>query len=261
MTDSLWLNPRLWQLSQEAMTAFMLVLVRMTGLLATLPGLSREGLPLRVRATLALLATLIITPVVPRPEVYPGTVWSLAAVMLGELVAGLLLGMMVAWTLEAVAFAGHLIDLQVGFSFAQILDPSTSQNASLAGVLLLQCATLFIFVSGLHHVMIQALVESYRILPIGGGLPDRATLLIPMLGQLLAKGLQLAFPVLVTLFLLDALAGVASKLMPQLQLFQLTFALKIGVGLAILAYLLRNFADWLMPLLQRAPHEALRLLA
>lgn len=259
--DSAWLNPRLWNLTQEAMTAWMLVLVRMSGLMASLPGLSQEGLPVRIRALFAVFAALVIAPVVGRPKALPNDVWGLAGAMATELAAGLLLGMLVAWTLEAVGFAGHLMDLQIGFSFAQILDPGSNQNASLAGVFLLQCATLFIFVSGLHHTMIQALVESYRILPMGSPMPAHTTQLVPMLGHLLAKGLQLAFPVLVTLFLVDVLAGVSSKLMPQLQLFQLTFSIKIGVGLAILAYLLRSFSDWLMPMLQRVPGDALRLLS
>jgi flagellar biosynthesis protein FliR len=41
---------------------------------------------------------------------------------------------------------------------------------------------------------------------------------------------------------------------------QLAFPLKIAVGLAVLAVLLRSFAGWLEPLVRAAPIEALRLL-
>lgn len=255
-----YMNPRLWAFSQEAVFLWMLVLTRMTGLFATLPGIGQESLPVRVRAMLAALAAMIIAPVIPRPKAFPTGMPDLLALMVLELAAGALMGLVVGWIIEVVGFAGQLMDIQIGFSFAQVLDPGTSNTAGLTSVLLLQMTLVFIFVSGLHHQMILALVESYRILPIGQGMPDRGLALVPLLGQMLARGLQLAFPVLICLFLVDVLAGVSSKLMPQLQIFQLTFPLKIAVGLLILAYIFREFGAWLTVLLQNAPREALRLI-
>ena len=53
-----------------------------------------------------------------------------------------ILGSAVAWILEAVAFGGALMDIQMGYSFAQLLDPATGQSASLSGTLLGQVAAL-----------------------------------------------------------------------------------------------------------------------
>jgi len=49
--------------------------------------------------------------------------------------------------------------------------------------------------------------------------------------------------------------------MPQLQLMQLMFPVKIAVGLAVLAIVLREFPGWLGPLLADIPRTALRLLS
>ncbi len=253
-------NPAVWALTQAKALLWLLVLTRLSGLLAALPGLGQERVPLQVRAALAVLMATIITPVIPGPKALPQSLWDVLAFMVMEFAVGLLLGLLVGWILEAVSMGGYLMDVQMGFSFVQMVDPSTSQTVSVSGVVLVQLSLLFVFLSGLHHQMIQALVESYRIAPLGSGLPGDPQKVVVLLGQMLARGFQLAFPVMLTLFLVDALEGISARFMPQLQLMQLAFPLKIAVGLAVLAVLLRSFAGWLEPLVRAAPIEALRLL-
>lgn len=250
----------LWSLTQARVVLWVLVLVRFTGLMATLPGLGQERLPLPMRAALAMMLAVLLSPVVPGAKPLPTGMWDMLGLMVAELAAGVLLGLFVAWIIEAVAFAGQLMDMQMGFSFAQFLDPSTARSASISGTVLMQLTVLFIFISGLHHQMIYALVESYRILPIGSGLPGNPQQIVMVVGQLLMRGLQLAFPVMLTLFLIDVLEGISARFMPQLQLMQLAFPIKIAAGLAVFGVVLREFQGWLLPLLEAAPREALRFL-
>lgn len=253
-------NLAVWAFTADRVVLWMLVLTRVTGLLAAFPVLGAEQLPLQLRAALAAILATIIVPVVPVPPTLPTGVPALIALMAAELAVGLLLGTVVAWIIEAVAFAGALMDTQMGFSFVQFLDPSTNQTTSVSGSFLVQMASVLIFVTGLHHQMILALVDSYRVAPMGQGVPLQAMGLVLLLGQLLAKGFQLAFPVLAVLFLVDLVLGISGKFMPQLQLLQLSFPLKIAFGMIILGLLLRELAPWLVPLFERAPRIALRLL-
>lgn len=253
-------NLAVWAFTADRVVLWMLVLTRVTGLLAAFPVLGAEQLPLQLRAALAAVLATIIVPVVPVPATLPSGVPALVALMAAELAVGLLLGTVVAWIIEAVAFAGTLMDTQMGFSFVQFLDPSTNQTTSVSGSFLVQMASVLIFVTGLHHQMILALVDSYRVAPMGQGVPLQAMGLVLLLGQLLAKGFQLAFPVLAVLFLMDLILGISGKFMPQLQLLQLSFPLKIALGMVILGLLLRELGPWLVPLFERAPRIALRLL-
>jgi flagellar biosynthetic protein FliR len=254
------MNPAVWAFTGTKAVLWVLVLTRITGLLAGFPMLSSEQMPLQLRVGLGVLLTTVILPVLPVPAVIPSALPELAGLMASELAIGLLLGTVVAWVLEAVAFAGTLMDTQMGFSFVQFLDPATSQSSSVSGSFLTQVATLLVFITGLHHQMILALVESYRIAPLGQGVPLQTMGLVFLLGQLLAKGFQLAFPILAVLFLLDLIMGISGKFMPQLQLLQLSFPLKIALGLVLLGLLLRQFAPWLEPLLEAAPRLSLKLL-
>lgn len=254
-------NPAVWTLTQAKVLLWVMVLTRVTGLLAVLPGLGQERVPVQIRAALAILMALVITPVVPPPAQVPASALELVVFMALELATGLLMGLMVAWIIEAVTFAGQLMDIQMGFSFVQFLDPASGQTTSVTGSILSQLALLFILISGLHHTMILALVESFRIVPMGQGPPLKPQELVAVVGLLLVKGLQLAAPVLLVLFFVDVLEGISAKFMPQLQLIQLSFPIKISVGLVVFAIVIREVGAWIMPLLEWAPRQALRLLA
>ena len=250
----------IWAFTGAKAALWVLVLTRVTGLLAAFPMLGSEQMPLQVRAALGAVLATVLLPVVPVPADLPSSLLGLLGLMASELAVGLLLGTLVAWVLEAVAFAGTLMDTQMGFSFVQFLDPATAQSASVSGSLMMQIAALLVFITGLHHHMILALVDSYRVAPMGQGVPFQVMGLITLLGQLLAKGFQLAFPVLAVLFLMDLVLGISGKFMPQLQLLQLSFPLKIALGLGILGLVLRELGPWLVPLLESAPRMALKLL-
>ena len=250
----------LWAYTGAKAALWVLVLTRITGLLAVFPLLGSEQMPLSVRAALAVMLATVILPVLPVTATLPSGLPEMAALMAVELAIGLLLGTVVAWILEAVSFAGSLMDIQIGFSFVQFLDPATSQTSSVSSSLMLQVAALLIFVTGLHHQMILALVDSYRIAPIGHGIPLQVLGLVTLTGQMLAKGFQLAFPVLALLFLMDLVLGISGKFMPQLQLLQLSFPLKIALGLMLLGLILRELSGWLAPLFAMAPRYALKLL-
>lgn len=259
MTPTL-MNASLWAFTGAKAVLWVLVLTRMTGLLATLPILGSEQVPVQLRAALSALLTTVLLPVIPVPAHLPSGLPELAGLMASELAIGLLLGSVVAWILEAVAFAGTLMDTQMGFSFVQFLDPATSQTSSISGSLLMQVTALLFFLTGLHHQMILALVDSYRIAPMGQGVPFQTFGLVTLIGQMLAKGFQLAFPVLAVLFLIDLILGISGKFMPQLQLLQLSFPLKIALGMTVLGLVLRELGPWLAPLLASAPKLALKLL-
>jgi flagellar biosynthetic protein FliR len=259
MTPTL-LNSSVWAFTGAKAVLWVLVLTRLTGLLAVFPILGSEQMPLQLRAAVGVLLATVLLPVIPVPAAVPTGLPALMGFMASELAIGILLGTVVSWVLEAVAFAGSLMDMQMGFSFVQFLDPATAQTTSISGSLMGQMAALLVFVTGLHHQLILTLVDSYRVAPMGQGVPLQALGLITLIGQLLTKGFQLAFPVLAVLFLLDLVLGISGKFMPQLQLLQLSFPLKISLGALILGLVLRELGNWLAPLFAVVPKLTLKLL-
>lgn len=250
----------MWALTSAKASLWLLVLTRVTGLLAAFPMLGADQLPLRARSALAVLLAGLLLPAVKGPAQMPTGMWDMLPIMGMELAVGILMGSVVGWVLEAIAFGSQLMDTQMGFSFVQIVDPNSNQSTSVSGSILGQMAMLLVFVLGLHHHFIQALADSYRVVPVGAGFPIHASALVMFTGQILTRGVQLAMPVLVVLLLLDVVQGISGKLMPQLQLLQLAFPLKIAMGVVLLGLMLREFPAWLEPLFQRTTRIALELL-
>jgi len=253
-------NPAIWALTQKNAYFWLLVLTRMSGLMITMPLLGQERIPRTVRVAMVGLMTIVIAPVVPRPVEMPQGVWSLTGFMASELFVGLILGTVVSWLIEMVGLAGQILDMQMGFSFAQMIDPVTSQSSAFSGTILVQCTLVFIVVSGLHHRMIMALVGSYNILPMGQAPPIRPLEMITLFSLIMAKAFQLAMPVLLVLIFINVLEAFAAKFMPQLQIIQLAFPLKIAVGLFVFGFMLQELSSWLQPMLERLPEWALRML-
>ena len=182
------LNPAVWAFTEIKVLVWLLTMVRMTGLLAAMPGFGQTRVPLLVRAALAVLLALVLAPVVPLPRELPDGIYQLLGLMLTELAAGAIMGLCVALIIDTLAFAGQLMDTQMGFAFVQFLDPVSAHPVSVSGSVLTQLTMLFILVSGLHHQMILALVESYRILPIGQGLPLKPLALVVQVGLIMVRG-------------------------------------------------------------------------
>lgn len=253
-------SPATWNLATAKLAAWMLVLTRITGLLAAIPGLGNERLPLQVRAAFAALLAASIASALPPMKQLPVGIWDFSTMIAVELAVGLLMGTLVAFVFSAVSFGASLIDIQTGFSFVHFLDPVNPQPAAITGALLAQVVLLLLFATGLHHQMILALADSYRIVPLGGSMSVRGLELVALSGALLGKGLQLAAPVLFALFLVDVLEGFAARFMPQLQLLQLSFPLKIALGVMVLGVVLLELPRWLRPLFQAVPGWAFRIL-
>lgn len=245
-------SPGTWALTQERVLVWMIVLTRLSGLLGTFPGFLEARMPAQVRLALGLLLATVLAPVVPKPAIPMDSVPALLWVMALELGVGLLLGTLVAWILEAVSFAGQLMDTQMGFSFVQLVDPLNAQTSSVSSQIMGQVALLMLFATGLHHTMILAFVDSYRLVPPGHFPEVQPLALVGLLGQFFLRGFMLAFPILAVLFLVDLLMGLSGKFMPQLQLLQLGFPLKIGIGLLLLGLVIRQLGPWMAPLMEAA---------
>ncbi len=89
-------NLAIWAFTADKAVLWVLVLTRLTGMLAAFPLLGADRLPVQLRAALAVLLATIIVPVVPAPATLPTGIPALVALMAGELAVGLLLGTVVA---------------------------------------------------------------------------------------------------------------------------------------------------------------------
>lgn len=190
--------------------------------------------PVRVFIALGLAAFLILAVPVSMPPIADAT--DLAVATLGELLLGasLAFGFLVAYA--ATQVAGRVLDVQLGYGAASVLNPTTQTPAPLIGsVLGMAAIAVFLALDG-HHVLIRALALSVEHYP-PGSLAFELDLAehLKFSGVMFTFGLALAAPVMLSLLLSDIALAVMSRSMPQLNVFVLSFSVKIVLGLIGLA--------------------------
>ena len=91
----------------------------------------------------------------------------LLTLALREFLFGLIIGFLFQIIFFGVEFGGGLIGYQIGFAMVNIIDPTTSASVPIIGQFKLLIATLIFFLINGHHVMLQALFESFKLVPLG----------------------------------------------------------------------------------------------
>ena len=190
--------------------------------------------PVRVIIALALSAFLILAVPVPLPAM--DSAIGLAIGTLGELLIGasLAFGFMVAYA--ATQVAGRVLDIQLGYGAAAVLSPTTQTPSPLVGTVFgMAAVAVFLGMDG-HHVLIRALALSVEHYPPGTlALDLDLGENLKFSGAMFTFGLALAAPVMFSLLLADISLAVMARSMPQLNVFVLSFSVKIVLGLIGLA--------------------------
>src|SRR5579862_4213232 len=146
--------------------SFLLVFVRCSAMLLTSPMFGAQNSPLQVRifSTLAIAGALTC---VLKPTIGPAPteLYALAAAILKEVLAGLLIGTFMSLVLQAAQMAGSIIDLQMGLSMSQELNPLTGVSVTVVSQFKYMLALVVFLSMNCHHEMIIAFARSYQTMP------------------------------------------------------------------------------------------------
>jgi flagellar biosynthetic protein FliR len=214
----------------------LLLATRIAAATALVPVLGPTQIPAPVRVFIALSLAGLMLMAVPAPTPVIESAPALAVATLGELILGASLAFGFAVAYAATQFAGRALDIQLGYGAASVLNPTTQAPSPLLGsVLGMAAVAVFLALDG-HHVLIRALALSAVNYPPGSfsGELDFARHL-EFSGAMFTFGLALAAPVMFSLLFADIALGVMSRSMPQLNVFVLSFSVKIVLGLIGLA--------------------------
>jgi flagellar biosynthetic protein FliR len=190
---------------------------------------------------LALLAYPALSLAAGRAGLEHANAFVLALLLAREVLIGLGVGLVASFAFRAAELAGRLVDVLRGASMAEVLVPTSDERSSPLGALYLLLATLiFLELGGVARVL-EALLGSYDVVPIGGGLPARgvgqmASVVIVASARLLEVALGLAAPVVVALWLTDLALGMVARVAPQVPVYFVGLPAKglLAVGVVLL---------------------------
>jgi flagellar biosynthetic protein FliR len=222
-------------LSTGQFESLLLVLVRVSAMLALVPVFSQTQLPRLTRFGIGALLALIIARTLP-PMAPLGGLGELVVAILAQFFVGLVFGFVAFLLFTGIQFAGEIIDIQIGFAVVNIVNPLTSQSVTVIGEFELALATLLYLAADAHHVLIAGIVGSFTLVPLPfAGAPELvAGDVMRFFSQALFIVFQIAAPVAVALFLVNVMLGLMARVAPQMNVFIVGFPMQITVGLVML---------------------------
>lgn len=215
-----------------------MVFARLGSAVMVLPGFGELTIPARVRLGFALALTFVMYPLVaaavPPP---PAGVYGLAGLLIGEMLIGIAIGLVARLLVSSLQVGGTIIAFNTGLGSAQLFDPNAGQQGAITGAFLTTLGVTVLFTTNMHHLMISALADSYRMFVPGAALPigDFSEMASRVVAQSFSIGFQIALPMIVVGTIIYLAMGLMARLMPQIQVFFIALPVQILVGFAILA--------------------------
>ncbi|MGE0199550.1 MAG: flagellar biosynthetic protein FliR [Candidatus Melainabacteria bacterium] len=248
-------------LSQFApqLDAMLLVFARVLAFLVTGPVFNRRNIPIVVKVSMAVMLTGSLWGSVSLAHALPATdalygafhkgyasVFYLQLAM--NVTVGVVIGFIASMVLEVIYSAGNLMNNQIGLSSAVFFDPASGrQTMVLESLFSYMAIVTFMELGGLHW-MVLALQKSFVTFPL---LYTRQPLFevidmsyfVGLSGDVFTVAVQMMAPVLVVTMAMDLILGIVNRAAQQMPVFQLSFALKPAVGVAVLLMTLPIFVQ------------------
>lgn len=232
----------LYDILQGQVAAFLLVLTRSCGIFFISPFFGSMNVSNRLRATAAIVFATVLFPVVVKESVIqvPETLLPFAFTVAKEMFVGWLIGLIAYVTLAAVHMAGKIMDMQVGFAVVNMMDPTTMQQTGLIGTFLYNLTIIYFLVTNGHHVILSALAESFRIIPLDSMVWSQSLpqLINNLTAGIFLNGMKIAMPVTFAILLTNVGMGILARTMPQMNIFVVGIPMQLMIGTSMISMIL-----------------------
>ncbi len=233
----------------SSFTEFLLVWIRVLGLFLTAPIFNSRIIPALVKIGFSFLFAMVIFPTLTFDFREPPVLGMYLLTVMSELLLGLSLGFVTNLVFSALQIAGEIIDFQMGFTYANVVDPLSNLGASVMGQFYFVVAILYYLGIGGHYLTLQGLVRSFQVIPLGAFTlqPVMFPSFLILFREVMLMALQLGAPIIAALFLANLTLAILSRVVPQMNVFIVGLPLNVGVGLFLSLMML----PYLFPLLEK----------
>ena len=227
-----------YNIALDQFELFILILMRMASFVFAAPFFNTANTPKRLRVGLAFFLSIIVYTLHPDMNVEYNGLIEYAGLVVIESVVGILLGAMASFCVQIIQFAGKLVDMDIGISMAQIMDPTTKVQVGIMGNFYYYMLMLLLIVSGLHQYLVAAIIETYNVMPIGGvkfGMSVYTTVL-NFMSDYFVIGFRIELPIFAATLLLNCILAIIARVAPQMNMFVVGMQLKIFVGIFVILF-------------------------
>lgn len=233
----------------EKIIEAVLVFIRIGAILFALPIFGDQPTSVKLRVLLSIALASVVYPIVPNHwmKVPPAEALEFAIVVIKEILIGVLIGYVTRIAFDGLIMAAHICGYQMGFGTAGLLIQDAGAQMSSFEALHRIIVILIFFTLNLHHLFINALFETFNVIPAGGAVLNGGLgqMLIEITANMFFVSIQLAAPILIALTFTMAALGLVARTVPQMNVFTMSFPLSFFIGLITYIAVLPFFPGWL----------------
>lgn len=225
---------------------FALIVMRMTGAMVFNSLFGSSHVPGTVRGALVFfLSLLLYTWTGGYLAAEPVGMLDFVIMLLKELLVGFAMGFGMELTTMIIRYASTLIDYSMGLSMAQMYDPFSGTQMSVSVMLFYTTMMLLFFAKDGHLRYLEIVFESANRIPFGQVqiTQELPRYILQYFEQCIVLGVQIAMPVLGVELVCEFLIGILMRVIPQINIFVVSFAVKILVGLILILILFNPIAS------------------
>jgi flagellar biosynthetic protein FliR len=235
-------------LAQDYATSFFLHVLRAGAFFAVVPLFGRQADSFVLRLVLSIAIGGVFWWVGDQRIDTPGNVLALGVIGMREVVIGIALGFALSTMTSMLVSAGEIVSSEMGFSMARTMNPESGIDATVVSQLLQVVGFLMILQFDLHHEALRVLEQTYRACPIGQpfDLEPICLGLQTLIGGSVQLAVQYCFPILGLMLLLSVGMVLLGRAVPQINLQEFGFALRVLLALGAMAWFLVEGAPFLL---------------
>lgn len=230
-------------LPQGTLDYYLLLFLRVSGVLFTSQLFGRKNVPQIVKISYCLSLTAVFAMASPPIPIVYGTVVELVLKAALELIFGVILGYVTAAFFQLVFTSGNMMDMQIGFGMVNVFDPGSNLQVPVTGNLLSIAMLMCFFVTDGHQKLFSLLLRSLSRVPVGQVTlnPQLAAVAAELFSASFLLAVQVAMPVIAAALLAEVAMGIMIRTVPQLNMFVVGIPVKLLMGLILLYVMLPGY--------------------
>lgn len=209
---------------------------RISGLFLAVPFFSSFMIPARIKVFFIFALSWVCAPFVPAQLSFEHFDGMYLVYIIQELFFGLLMGFVLQLVFQVFVLGGQLISMQAGLGFAVMVDPSSKASVPLISQFYLMMVTLVFLALNGHLAVLDALISSFDIMPVGQSTLNNDTVwrVILFSGWMFKEAVLVSIPALLSLLMVSLSFGIMTRVAPALNIFSLGFPITLMMGMLIL---------------------------
>ena len=214
--------------------ALILVFIRLTSFFLVAKSLFPKGTPPILKGAIGMILSFsIISGINYQVVLEINNNYMLVYSVISEIMSGVILGFIANMIFDFIRMAGGYMDIQIGLSMMNMLDPSSETTSTPFSNLSYFISMVIFFIIYGHHLLIKCLIQSFKVVNIGQNIvfQDTFSVVLDAFREYFVIGVKIAIPLVLIIIITDLCMALVSRTVPAINVMILGMPVKMVVGL------------------------------